>query len=44
MNINIVPLLCVEDLETIVQALAYNIERIWHKHSKIVNITKQSKA
>ena len=40
MNINTVLLLCTNDLETVVQAIIYNIERIWYKHSKVINITK----
>ena len=44
MNINTVPLLGMENLETVVQAFIYNIKRIWHKYSKVINITKQSKA
>ena len=31
-------------LEIIIQMLAINIENIWLKHSKNVNITKYSKA
>ena len=30
-------------LKKIVQELASTIERIWYKHSKIINITKHSK-
>jgi len=44
MNINTVSLLYIEDLETVMQVLTYNIKRIWHKHSKAINITKWSKA
>jgi len=33
-----------EVLEQIVQAFSNDIDRIWHKYSKIVNITKYSKA
>ena len=36
-------LLSVDTLETIVQSLADNIDKIWQKHSKVVNITKHSK-
>ena len=32
-----------EDLEHIIQTFADCIERIWYKHSKIVNITKYFK-
>jgi len=31
-------------LEHIIQSFANDIERIWYKHSKFVNITKHSKA
>ena len=33
-----------EVLKQIVQTFANDIDRIWHKYSKIVNITKHSKA
>jgi len=33
-----------EVLKQIIQTFANNINRIWHKHSKIVNITRHSKA
>jgi len=31
-------------LKAVIQKITYNIKRIWHKYSKVVNITKQSKA
>jgi len=34
----------IDALETIVQTFADNINRIWHRHSKVVNITRHSKA
>ena len=43
-SLNTESLLSVDTLETIVQSFADNINRIWHKHSKIINITKYSKA
>jgi len=33
-----------EDLEQVVQEFAHNIDEIWFKHSKIVNVTKHSKS
>jgi len=32
-----------ESLEQVVQGFTYNIEKIWFKHSKVINITKYSK-
>ena len=43
-NINTASLLYVDNLEAVIQKITYNIKRIWHKYSKIINITKQSKA
>ena len=33
-----------EDLEQLVQEFMHNIDKIWLKHSKIVNITRHSKS
>ena len=33
-----------KDLEQVVQKFIYNMDEIWFKHSKIVNITKHSKS
>ena len=33
-----------EDLEQVVQEFVHNIDEIWFKHSKIVNVTKHSKS
>jgi len=43
-NINTKSILNVKALEAIVQSFTSNIDRIWFKHSKIMNITKYSKA
>ena len=43
-NLNTSSIQDVESLEEVVQLLATNIEDIWFKHSKIVNITRHSKA
>ena len=32
-----------ESLEQVVQEFAHNTNKIWFKHSKVVNITKYSK-
>ena len=32
-----------KDLESIIQELTHNTDKIWLKHSKVINITKHSK-
>jgi len=32
-----------ENLEQVIQEFAYNMDKIWFKYSKVVNITKHSK-
>ena len=43
-NLNISPIQNAESLEEIVQHLVTNIENIWFKYLKTVNITRYSKA
>ena len=43
-NLNTSPIQDTKSLEEVVQHLATNIEDIWFKYSKIVNITRYSKA
>ena len=42
-SINTESIQSIDTFETIIQTFASNIYRIWHKHSKIVNITRYSK-
>ena len=42
-SLNTDSLLSIDAFKTIVQLFTDNINRIWHKHSKIINITKYSK-
>ena len=43
-NLNTLSIQNIELLEEVVQLLAINIEDIWFKHLKTVNITRHSKA
>ena len=43
-GLNIESIQSIDALEAIIQLLSNNIDRIWYKHSKIINITKHSKA
>ena len=43
-GLNIESIQSIDTLEAIIQLITNNSDRIWHKHSKIVNIIKHSKA
>jgi len=43
-SININAIQSIDTFEFAVQTFSSNINRIWHKHSKVANITKYSKA
>ena len=43
-RLNTDPIPSINAIETIVQTFADNIDRIWYRHSKVVNITRHFKA